>query len=366
MPRARRSRLRASRLTLVTLLSGQPASAVPGDAPRIVRVGPALRALALARLLGTRPGDSAIADFERDTLAAGSHFDAFWCTLSSAGRPIQAALAVPSPGRTAMIFVSPDDLVGIRAKGELARFAGAPAIADRAALLRHAAAALRRDLAEPGAAPLPQFALAQALLEPDQRDLFDSFRAGGFEHLADLAYMRRDLPRKPLFSPAPLPPDAQLIPCADLPPAQADTLLARALERSYEGTLDCPALCDLRHIDDVVASHRAVGAFDPRLWRLLLVEGEAAGCVLMTSCPEQASVELVYLGLAPAARGRGLAKLLLHTAINALAGRPEKSLACAVDEANTPALNLYQGCGFKSFARRRALVCPLRGRNAGS
>ena len=37
-------------------------------------------------------------------------------------------------------------------------------------------------------------------------------------------------------------------------------------------------------------------------------QGAPAGCMLLNRCPEQRVVELVYIGLAPGLRGRGLSR----------------------------------------------------------
>ena len=76
----------------------------------------------------------------------------------------------------------------------------------------------------------------------------------------------------------------------------------KALERSYVDTLDCPELCGLRVVDDVLESHRSVGVFDPGMWWLVMAEDEPEGCMLLSACPEQNAVELVYLGISPRLR----------------------------------------------------------------
>ena len=88
--------------------------------------------------------------------------------------------------------------------------------------------------------------------------------------------------------------------------------LLEALESSYQDTLDCPELCGLRETPDVLDSHRSTGVFDPALWWMVHVNGQARGCALFNRCPEQRTIELVYLGLSPELRGRGLGKWLLR------------------------------------------------------
>ena len=346
----------------MTLATTNPGHAPSPTGPRVVRVDDSLRPLAIARLLGVRPGDSNVRTFIESSAREGDDLRQLWCTLSAVGRPVHALLAMASPGRTAMFFLSPDDALALHETGDRARLAGTPAIEERAALVAHASGVLSgaiREATPPGALGLPKYAMAQALLEPSQPELVDSFLAGGFSRLASLAYMRREIPRRALFEEPELPPGYLLVPLSTLSEEDAEDSLIRALELSYVETLDCPELCRLRTTDDVIESHRSVGEYDPRLWYVLLRDGAPAGCMLLTVCPTQQMIELVYMGLAPMARGKGLATAMLRFGLNRLAGRSEKYLACAVDEANVPASRLYQSLRMKTFTRRIALVRGL-------
>ena len=55
-----------------------------------------------------------------------------------------------------------------------------------------------------------------------------------------------------------------------------DTLeaIAALIEATYRDSLDCPALAGLRHIEDVMAGHKAAGLFSPHRWLLLLQAGQ--------------------------------------------------------------------------------------------
>ena len=136
---------------------------------------------------------------------------------------------------------------------------------------------------------------------------------------------------------------------------RADAVLA-----SYEDTLDCPKLFGLRDPPDILAGHRATGRFDPSLWTLLRVDTKPVGVVLLNPFPEQRTIELVYLGLAPVVRGRGFGRQLLRHALHLLQGRRERVVTLAVDENNGPALKIYREAGFRSELRRVALIRSLR------
>jgi ribosomal protein S18 acetylase RimI-like enzyme len=264
-----------------------------------------------------------------------------WGTFdrTSDGRPVrvrQVCLGVPGAGGTVAVVLSGPGAWGPEVEH-----------AERVAALEAACA----DLTARG-----RIRLAQALPEPDEVWAVRAFREAGFRSVGELAYLRR-----PSGLPPPTPPDGwpegvEVRPVRGFEPDRA--LLVAALDRSYEKTLDCPELCGLRETTDVLESHRATGVFDPKLWWLVMQRGEPRGCMLMARSPEQRTVELVYLGLSPELRGRGLAQGLLSLGL-AKAGTPPEGVACAVDLRNEPALRLYRRFGFREFSRRVALVRPL-------
>jgi len=197
--------------------------------------------------------------------------------------------------------------------------------------------------------------LAQGLLEPEEGGASSALRMAGFEQMGRLLYMKRAW--KPV-EPAgdDWPPDVEVRGWR----VGDDAALITALRRTYEGTLDCPELCGLRQGEDIVASHRATGRFDPSLWWLVLLEGEPEGALLLNPCPAQGHTELVYMGISPALRGRGLGERLLRHGLAAVKGRRERDVMCAVDERNEPARGLYRRLGFERIAARVALIRPLR------
>lgn len=320
----------------------------PQDAPRVIRVGPERRPEAIARLLGVRAPGEATARFESQARAEGNDLGLMWATIR-AERVSQTVMAVRGPGRAAMLFVSPDAPGGMLPT----RRAVELVLADRVAALRAACA------------ELPGVRLAQGLVEPQEEDLGRAYSEAGFTRLATLDYLRRDLPRRGgLGSGGPTvvwPEGVRVRSLADLGQPAGDAALAQALEGSYEQTLDCPGLCGLRAVEDVIESHRAVGVYDPALWWLVEIDDRPSGCMLVSRCPLQGTVELVYLGLSPRARGRGLGRGLLEMAVARLAerGGQERTFACAVDQGNTPALRLYSGAKFRVFASRVAFVRAL-------
>ncbi len=341
----------ASHSNRTTAASAGPPREVPGRG-RIVRVDADIRLAAVDRLLAgagpdgaavrigrrARPEgvtDASLAQAERFiafTSANGIRIDAMWAIVSDAGVITDTVLAVPNPGRTAILFTSTPDTRS--------------AIDPLAALIGHACLEL-------GAMEVD---LAQVLLDPRQRLQRDALLAAGFAQLARLSYMERALSGRRRH-PAPRWPDGVTV--APYDASQRDELLD-VLEASYEDTLDCPGLRGLRRTEDILAGHQGTGDFDPTMWTMLRIDGKARGALLLSRSPASDAIELVYIGLAAAARGRGLGRELLRHGLHLVDSRPERSITLAVDESNHPAIALYRGEGFRAVLGRLALIRSLR------
>lgn len=348
-----------------------PSSLRPSDAPGFaspVRVTAEL-AHAAARRIVSQAGGDLDAAARRLLSSASQHgidFSLAFATLEPAGpdgsrkagqRPStkqtrdaqvrQACLPVLGAGRTAMLFLSEPAKTDINPE-----VAGAERAACLVACCEHLSTL-----------PNDRVKIAQALPELDEHWFEEALQLAGFISVGTLSYMRQE----PLVlmrgkrPPAPeLPAGVAFRWLSDPAQSQGDADLLAALDASYENTLDCPELCGLRDTADILTSHKSTGTFDPSLWMLITLDGAPAGCVLLSRCPEQRSIELVYLGIGQRLRGKGLSKILLTYAIaKARAQTPGWSVTCAVDERNVPALRLYTGMGFSVFGRRRALVRPV-------
>lgn len=354
------------------LLTPKPAGVVPGmgqDAPKVRPTAPspapapAAQALpaaervpahilreAVSRLISAHgPHDAAVDAFLSQAKAEGSDLSLLWATPSPEGYPGEVCLLVRAPGRTAVLFVSPPGTRETQ-QSKLARAGALAAAMDFA----------RREL---------DVVLVQSIVEPEAVDTIATYELAGLSRLANLAYMRRDL--RTLLKAAQLqsthlPAGVTVRTFGDQPPREADKLLKIALEGSYIGTLDCPALCGMRSLDDVLESHKAVGRFDPRLWWIVEKDGHPEGCLLLSPVAENGTVELVYLGVSPVLRGSGVAGAIFAHGLRTLQGRTADTVACAVDLSNTPALKFYERWKFKRFATRVALVCPLAPAGRGS
>lgn len=195
--------------------------------------------------------------------------------------------------------------------------------------------------------------LAQAL--PAQQDLGDHERLAraGFQHLSDLLYLLcpdTSLPRE-------LPTSVLRFESYD---DANDARLRSVIERTYEGSLDCPELDGLREMNDVLAGYRATGVYSPERWLIATRDGRDVGCLLLADDPALGHVELVYMGIVPEARGRGLGLQLVRHGqwLTGAAGRPR--MVVSVDAANAPAIDMYTAAGFTVWDKRPVYIKLLR------
>jgi mycothiol synthase len=192
------------------------------------------------------------------------------------------------------------------------------------------------------------FRIAQALLdESAPRHGRSDLEGGGMPHVTDLVYLERDT-APPLEVATGLP----TIEWRGYGPA-VEAEFRAVLQATYIDSLDMPELEGIRSLDDILASHRAAGRFVADRWRVgrLAGEPEAGAILLLSELPDRDAWEVAYLGLTPAARGRGLGRAVLAEAI-ALAAEHVARLELAVDIRNHPAHRLYHAAHFLPFDRR--------------
>jgi len=326
--------------------------------PTVYQVPPSHRLHAVGRLLGLAP-DADLAQARRfisEAPGQGVDLDLMWAwgtppdpasrraALKTGAQIDQVALIAPGAGRVGMVFASPP----------LPKFpAHAPADPGLVAALNTACRAV-------GESHPNEFALIQALVEANQAWLKRALIGARFLSVGRLLYLRRDNQAPPvpgLPVSGPWPADIRVVTARSLGVITTQNrVLEHCLDRTYEGTLDCPELFGLRDTADILASHRACGRHDPDLWWVAMRQDRAVGCALFNPYPDQGSVELVYLGLAPEIRGLGLGERLMTFALHHMARMSMQRVACAVDERNAPARRLYDRLGFSRFDAREALV----------
>ncbi|MGC4073821.1 MAG: GNAT family N-acetyltransferase [Nibricoccus sp.] len=196
--------------------------------------------------------------------------------------------------------------------------------------------------------------IVQLLLEPTETRAANCLQEVGFSILTTLLYLQRTLTREP---PAPvLPPGYRVLTYN----AATHDRFARAILASYEQSLDCPQLHGKRQIADIIEGHKSSGEFDPNLWFVVTRNPsddpttDDCAALLLSPVPHHATMELVYIGLAPAARGHRLGDYFLQLALHRTHLAGLQHLTLAVDELNQPALRLYYRHGLGEVHRRLA------------
>jgi len=297
---------------------------------RIKRSEPDQRNEALTLLLSGRT---------KGSITTVQHFQAFarqqnlslkelWVAYRG-NQPMAAGLIVPTAGRTGMAFLSP-----ITHESQ---------VPHSSRLL--ATACQQQDPTT--------ISLIQMLLDPDQTLEAQTLAAAGFTPLAHLVYMLRALKTAPALRPVPL--NFQILQWSE---ANRETF-ATAILASYEQTRDCPRLLGLRHIDDIINGHMAAGIFRPDLWWAICCENQPIGVLLVNLVPKQRAAELVYLGLSPPWRGKGIARQFVFHALGLAYQHGAETMTLAVDQENQPAIRLYQSVGFTSTEHKIAMIFTL-------
>jgi len=122
--------------------------------------------------------------------------------------------------------------------------------------------------------------------------------------------------------------------------------LASIIKATYRQSLDCPKLQQLRSIDDTLDGYQQQGLIPTNGWSFVHHDKALVGCLLMTAFPGESYWELTYLGLVPKARGQGWGTQILQQACSRAAESGADMLITTVDQANQPALAMYEQLGF--------------------
>ncbi|MGP0062037.1 MAG: GNAT family N-acetyltransferase [Isosphaeraceae bacterium] len=224
----------------------------------------------------------------------------------------------------------------------------------RSALAAELVGAAMADLTARG------YRLAQAVLdEAAGPRAGQDLTRGGMPRVTELLYLERDTatPLSPIGARSRVAgPSFEWRPFS----RETEPEFREVLQATYAGSLDMPELEGTRGLDDILDGHRAAGLFVPDRWRLGRIPGEpeAAAVLLMAEVPGRDAWEVIYLGLTPAARGRGLGRAVLRHALE-LARVHTPRLELAVDLRNTPAVRLYRTTGFVIRNRRTVHLAIL-------
>ena len=308
------------------MYASQAAEAIQVLPPDSPLRGPALRLVLSGRTQRDPSVDERLRILTDIVTTQGMNLDLL--VVATRGRQMTAAsLAVESPGRSAVIHISP-----------LHDPDSGPKILVR----------LLRELQDQ--AWQRNIILLQAMADPDETRLERLFAEAGLHFLAELIYAERAR-----GAPVPVHGDLPKLDLLTYSPERHDLFL-RGLEPTYAQSLDCAGLSGVRHTRDVLAGHRATGCRDPSLWFLARLDGVAAGVLLLAPLRDRNMLEVVYMGVTRASRRRGVGHALMHKCHEELTARDFDGVTLAVDSVNTPARALYRTWGFVETGRRRAWI----------
>ena len=259
--------------------------------------------------------------------------DALIVARTSAG-VVGATWAQPSPGQSAALW--PPETTDDAPKGVVE------------GLL---AEALRRT-------EVARVVMVQVLFEKEDDPRIEPLMQVGFERIAELLYMGRSLRSEDASSATPGPFRFETY-----EETQFDRL-KRALQATYVKSLDCPGMEGRRDQEDMLAGYRSTGKYNPSDWFFVLSpespQNEKGphddGVLLLAEHPVSQQYELVYMGVAPHARGQRMGRAIVAEAIRVSAKRGAGQLMVAVDAANAPARKLYEAAGFSPWTRRFVFV----------
>lgn len=240
---------------------------------------------------------------------------------------ISVSLSIESPGSSAMVFISAKQNSDIVQKGTIL------------ALNYLLTEAWKRGLI-----------LLEILLLPGSSNTAQIVEHAGFRFITRLLYLRRRVSVNK--SPACVAGDLEWV---EYTP-DSEPVFRSTLEQTYAQSLDCPELMGLRNMNDIMAGHRAVGEYDPSLWWVAMRSGKPVGIMLLNKIPIRSAFEIVYMGVTQAARGTGVADVLIHRAVQAVGNSNAVEIALAVDRRNDPARKMYARWGFIEFGARDAWI----------
>lgn len=241
------------------------------------------------------------------------------------GNPVAVVLAVERSGRSAFLWPP------------VAREGIDPDVSEE--LLRHLAGRLDAG----------RTAFTQCVIDPSETAGRERLTRGGFPHETDLLLLSRSATGEAGPEPNESGPGGALI---SLP--FSESLRERfevVVERSSEGTLDCPILRGIRSAGETLDSHRDTGKFDPARWRLFRAGDSDVGVLLLADHPERNVWEVAYFGVVPEVRGRGYGRRLLQEGIARAQAAGSTAVEVAVDASNRFALRIYEDLGFSPLMR---------------
>ena len=254
-----------------------------------------------------------------------------WCA-GPIGDPLGAVLALPRPGRIEMLLGTP---LGPADDPEPTKRCLQAALESGRQTDNH---------------------LAQLVHVPEAVGTAEAAKLGGMEWLAELQFLRTaSVPEQATFlaSSPPLQSNITWCGCDDL---EKQALHAVLLE-TYVDAQDCPGLRGRREPEDILIGHEASGV--RHHWMVAKLRHESAGVLLLAETHEGHLLQVLYVGVVPKFRGKGLGQQFMAKA-NEIAISRKLPLSLHVDRRNTPALNLYRKFDLQPRESRVAWIAEIR------
>jgi ribosomal protein S18 acetylase RimI-like enzyme len=217
----------------------------------------------------------------------------------------------------------------------------------------------------------------QTLLETDAGREAEWLRQASFQHITDLLY----LVSLPETFPASRPGSDLAFECVGKEGEMGISetqmrRLAEIIRHTYIDTQDCRAVQGLRTVEDVLATYRSVGTFNPAQWFFVVHDQRDIGCLIMADHLLERNCELVYMGIVPESRGLSHGVEIVRFAqwqagiSKVTGGNSEQNgehavdrLVLAVDVANSPAIRMYATAGFQTWDRRSVFLREIAEKN---
>jgi mycothiol synthase len=192
--------------------------------------------------------------------------------------------------------------------------------------------------------------LVQALVPPGQTGRAARLPANGFRCVTSLVTLVHDLALSGLHFAT-----GERFRYEPYNPADPITF-HQTLERTYEGTLDCPEVSGLRTVAEVIQGHKAQGPFEPENWWLARDGDQPVGLVIQVDSRSYDEREVAYVGVVPEARRRGVGRELMLRVLTEARAEGLARVLLAVDERNVPAYRLYTLLGFEEVERQQVFL----------
>ncbi len=148
---------------------------------------------------------------------------------------------------------------------------------------------------------------------------------------------------------APMARQLKMLPAHQLSTAK----LGGLIRKTFEGTRDLATNSPV----DGLSDHMLIKYFSNGIslrhlehWYVAELAGEAMGCLLMQIHPHE-TMELVYMGLTPQSRKRGIGSQLVQEARRKALQHNCNMLVTAVDFQNEPAMRVYEKAGFQRYSK---------------